>query len=187
MTRDETLAMEGRGWGGDLDDTSARIEFLRATGSSTHRALRRLLAEDAPLATTEVVLTELLAGARAAQDAADMRRLLLRGELLAVETPTDWESAAALYRACRRQDENGAQADGLPHRGRRGPPRRPGAAPQRRLRRPGAPDAAADGVNGPPRGGQAAAEAAGTAAACTNAAIVVDSSIASGCHWTPTA
>lgn len=48
---------------------------------------------------------ELLAGAGTAHDAAELRRLLLRGELLDVETPTDWESAAALYRACRRRGQ----------------------------------------------------------------------------------
>jgi predicted nucleic acid-binding protein len=89
-----------------LVDTSAWVEFLRATGSPSHERVRELLTADAPLATTEVVLMELLAGARTAQDATDVRRLLLRGELLTVQTPTDWEAAADLFRRCRQQGQS---------------------------------------------------------------------------------
>ena len=88
-----------------LVDSSAWVEFLRATGSATHLRVRELIAADAPLATTEVVLMELLAGAQTARAAADIRRLLLRGELLSVETPIDWEAAADLHRRCRRHGE----------------------------------------------------------------------------------
>lgn len=44
--------------------TSAWVEFLRATGSPTHHRLRQALSDDEPLATTEVVVMEVLAGAR---------------------------------------------------------------------------------------------------------------------------
>jgi predicted nucleic acid-binding protein len=88
-----------------LVDTSAWVEFLQATGSATHQRVRELLTADAPLATTEVVLMELLTGARTAQDATDVRRLLLRGELLTVQTPTDWETAGDLFGRCRRQGQ----------------------------------------------------------------------------------
>jgi predicted nucleic acid-binding protein len=47
-----------------LVDTSAWIEFLRQSGHPVRLALRRLLQRRAPLATTEVVIVEVLAGAR---------------------------------------------------------------------------------------------------------------------------
>ena len=46
-----------------LVDTSAWVEYLRATGSPVHLRLRRLIADEDDLATTEVVIMELLAGA----------------------------------------------------------------------------------------------------------------------------
>ena len=46
-----------------LADTSAWVEFLRGTGSETNLRLRGLL-EDDELSTTDVVLMEVLAGAR---------------------------------------------------------------------------------------------------------------------------
>lgn len=88
-----------------LVDSSAWIEFLRATGSPTHLRVRALIAADAPLATTDVILMELLAGAPTAQAATDIRRLLLRGEWLPVQAPIDWEAAADLHRICRHRGE----------------------------------------------------------------------------------
>jgi predicted nucleic acid-binding protein len=84
-----------------LADTSAWVEFLRATGSPVHLRLRGLIAGDGDLATTDVVMMELLAGP-ATQDAmARLRRLLLRFQLLPVEGLADYEAAADLYRRCR--------------------------------------------------------------------------------------
>ena len=84
-----------------LADTSAWVEYLRATGSPAHRQLRGLIAGDGELATTEVVTMELLAGAADAEDVTRLRRLLGRFELLPVEGLADYEAAAALYRRCR--------------------------------------------------------------------------------------
>ena len=42
-------------------DTSAWIEFFRATGSPVHYAVRRLLQSEAKVAATEVVVMEVLA------------------------------------------------------------------------------------------------------------------------------
>jgi predicted nucleic acid-binding protein len=83
-----------------LADTSAWVEFDRATGSDTHRRLRSLLA-DGPLAVAEPVLMEVLAGARDEARAEGLRSLLLSCELLAFETPGDFEQAARIYRLCR--------------------------------------------------------------------------------------
>jgi len=84
-----------------LADTSAWVEYLRATGSPAHRRLRQLIADEGELATTEVVVMELLAGAAGDEELASMRRLLGRFELLAVEGLADYEAAADLYRRCR--------------------------------------------------------------------------------------
>ena len=85
-----------------LADTSAWVEYLRATGSDVHRRLRELVAgEEGQLATTEVVVMELLAGAADAESMAQLRRLLGRFELLPVEGLADYEVAADLYRRCR--------------------------------------------------------------------------------------
>ena len=85
-----------------LADTSAWVELDRATGSPAHLRLRQALEGDEPLATTGLVVLELLAGARDERHAADLRRLLARCSFLALDEPGDHESAAALYRACRR-------------------------------------------------------------------------------------
>ncbi|MFN8233487.1 MAG: PIN domain-containing protein, partial [Actinomycetota bacterium] len=48
-----------------LADTSAWIEYLRGTGSRTHRALRRAI-DSGDVVITEPVVMEVLAGARSA-------------------------------------------------------------------------------------------------------------------------
>lgn len=88
-----------------LVDTSAWVEFLRATGSRAHLCLRAALEQDAELAGTDPILMELLAGARDEEDRDRLRRLLLGLEFLAVDGPADYEAAADLYRACRRAGE----------------------------------------------------------------------------------
>jgi len=84
-----------------LADTSAWVEYLRATGSLAHRRLRELIDGDAELATTEVVHLELLAGAADAEHVTRLRRFLGRFELLPFEGLADYEAAADLYRRCR--------------------------------------------------------------------------------------
>jgi predicted nucleic acid-binding protein len=86
-----------------LADTSAWIEFQRATGSPADLRLKSAIETDEPLATTGAVLLELLAGAVDEQHAGDLRRLLGRCRFLPLEEPSDSEAAAALYRLCRRQ------------------------------------------------------------------------------------
>ena len=86
-----------------LADTSAWVEYDRATGSAVDRRLTELIAGDGPLAVTEPVLMEVMAGARDDLREAALRRLLLRFDLLALDAATDFESAARIYRRCRRQ------------------------------------------------------------------------------------
>lgn len=92
-----------------LADSSAWIELFRSTGSPVHLSLRSALDGDAPLATTDVVMMEILAGARDAADREWLRRLLYSQHFLAVEGPADYESAAELYRLCRRAGETPRQ------------------------------------------------------------------------------
>lgn len=88
-----------------LVDSSAWVEFLRATGSSAHLRVRSALESKAELASTDVVVMEILAGARDDGDRDRLRRLLYGLKFLAVEGPTDYEQAAQLYRLCRRGGE----------------------------------------------------------------------------------
>jgi predicted nucleic acid-binding protein len=85
-----------------LVDTSAWVEYLRATGSAVHRRLRDLIQADASLATTDVVVMELLAGGRDEAHAAQLRRLVGRCQFVPTQGLADYEAAAALYRRCRR-------------------------------------------------------------------------------------
>lgn len=64
--------------------------------------LRDLLERRAPLATTEPIVMELLAGARDDAHLRGLRKLVLGCELLPLRGLADYEEAAAVYRACRR-------------------------------------------------------------------------------------
>ena len=85
-----------------LIDTSAWVEFLRGTGSAACQAVDDLLGGD--IAICNPVRMEVLAGARDEQHLADLRRLLARAGVVTT-TPADYETAASLYRTCRRQGE----------------------------------------------------------------------------------
>jgi predicted nucleic acid-binding protein len=84
-----------------LVDTSAWVEFDRGTGSPVDRRVEQLLSQELGVATTEPIVVEVLAGARDDRRAADLRRLLLRCQLLNFDPVSDFEAAARLYRQCR--------------------------------------------------------------------------------------
>jgi predicted nucleic acid-binding protein len=86
-----------------LVDTAAWVEYQRATGSAADCQLADAIATGKRLATTGLIVLELLAGARDEQHARDLSRLLARCRFLPLEEPSDHEVAAALYRACRRE------------------------------------------------------------------------------------
>ena len=88
-----------------LVDSSAWVEFLRATGSQCHLRLRSALQEGLELASTDVIVMEILAGARDEADRDRLRRLLYGLAFLPVEGPADYESASELYRLCRSRGE----------------------------------------------------------------------------------
>lgn len=85
-----------------LVDTSAWVEFDRATGSATDLRLKELIASTDSVATTEPVMMEVFAGARDDLRLDDLRRLLLRFTLLPLDPVSDFEAAARLYRRCRK-------------------------------------------------------------------------------------
>jgi predicted nucleic acid-binding protein len=85
-----------------LADTSAWVEYDRATGSAADRRVADLIATGGPLAVTEPVAMEVLAGARDDRREADLRRLLLRFNLLRFDATADFDAAARIYRRCRR-------------------------------------------------------------------------------------
>jgi predicted nucleic acid-binding protein len=85
-----------------LVDTSAWIEFLRDTGSPICLRVDALLAGE--IATCDAVRMEVLAGARDEHHLELLRRLLARASVLPT-APLDYDTAAGLYRACRRRGE----------------------------------------------------------------------------------
>lgn len=86
-----------------LIDSSAWIEFDRATGSAIDEQLAGLMQGGADIAVTEPILMEVLAGARSDRSAWMLRRLLTSFRWIPAETATDFEAAARIYRACRQR------------------------------------------------------------------------------------
>ncbi len=84
-----------------VPDSSAWIEGLRATGSPVDLTLNRLIDDGAPLALTEVVLMELLAGARSDRHRDELNERLMSYPVLKLRPLVGYEAAAALYRTCR--------------------------------------------------------------------------------------
>lgn len=85
-----------------LADTSAWVEYDRASGSGVDRRVTELIDTEGPLSVTQPVIVEVLAGARTDEREADLRRLLTRFRLLPFDAVTDFDAAAAIYRRCRR-------------------------------------------------------------------------------------
>ena len=83
-------------------DTSAWVEYLRATGSPADAALTNAVRASDDIGVPDVVRLELLAGAGTDEQVRDLQRLLGRFHALPAASPADHETAAALYRAARR-------------------------------------------------------------------------------------
>lgn len=84
-----------------LADTSAWVEYDRATASPVDDRVAELIVGDGPLAVTEPVVMEVLAGARTDKRESDLRRLMLRFDLLRFDAASDFDAAARIYRHCR--------------------------------------------------------------------------------------
>jgi len=81
-----------------LADTSAWVEYDRATGSAVDQRLSGLIETDGAVAVTEPIVMEVLAGARTDERESDLRRLLLRFDLLHFDVVADFDGAVRLYR-----------------------------------------------------------------------------------------
>ena len=95
-----------------LADTSAWVEFDRATGSAVDHRLTDLISADGQLAVTEPVIAEVAAGARTEEREAALRRLLARAVLLPFDSVADFDGAVTVYRRCR---QAGVTPRGLVH------------------------------------------------------------------------
>jgi predicted nucleic acid-binding protein len=84
-----------------LADTSAWVEFDRATGSPVDLRLTKLIADGSPIAVTEPVVMEILSGAKDGLREEQLRRMLLGFELLSFDSAVDFEGSARIYRKCR--------------------------------------------------------------------------------------
>jgi predicted nucleic acid-binding protein len=88
-----------------LPDSSAWIEYLRASGSPVHQAMRELVHNPSRLAVTEPVVMEVLAGSRSEQQLATYRGALLDLRLLPIDGLAGFEEAALIFRRCRSAGE----------------------------------------------------------------------------------
>lgn len=84
-------------------DTSAWVELLRATGSAVHHTLRSFVAAQAELAVTEMVVCELLAGARDERHREELAEDLLAYPVLPLGGLAGFEAAARLWYDARRR------------------------------------------------------------------------------------
>jgi predicted nucleic acid-binding protein len=85
-----------------LADTSAWVEYDRATGSSVDLSLTDLIRQGGDdLAVTEPVLMEVLAGAADGHRTHQLRRLLTSFRWVPFDAVADFEGAAKIYRSCR--------------------------------------------------------------------------------------
>ena len=91
-----------------LIDTSVWVDLLRGNGRGPE--LAGMLRSQVPLAATEPILMELLAGTRNENEYASVRRLGTSVGWIPVDPATDFDSSAQIYGHCRR---NGITPRGL--------------------------------------------------------------------------
>jgi predicted nucleic acid-binding protein len=91
-----------------LVDTSAWVDYLRRSKNATSAAVRQLI-DVGEAATTDVVIMEVLAGSTDPDQITSWERALDYAELLEQVPREDAETAAHLYRACRRAGESPRQ------------------------------------------------------------------------------
>ncbi len=86
-----------------LIDTSAWVEYFRATGSAAAVEVRRLLSEETDdVAMCEPVAMEILSGAGGEDVYLKLERLVNGLPSLAVDGASDFRTAAQIYRSARR-------------------------------------------------------------------------------------
>lgn len=88
-----------------LPDSTAWVEFLRGTGTPLHVSLRAFVEDGDDIVTSEVVVMELLAGARTSGSVASIRETMLEFPVLPLRGLESYEQAAGIYRTCRAAGE----------------------------------------------------------------------------------
>lgn len=83
-------------------DTSVWIDVLRGAESSVASRCVELIEDGAPVALTDVILTELLQGVQSGREARLVERHMLAFPILRLESVDDFSLAAQLYRTARR-------------------------------------------------------------------------------------
>ena len=86
-----------------LADTSAWVEYDRATGSPVHLRVRELLATEGPIVICQPVIAEVVMGARSDRRELQLRRLMARATPLELDVAEDFDAGASTYRRCRSQ------------------------------------------------------------------------------------
>jgi predicted nucleic acid-binding protein len=82
-------------------DTSVWVDFFRDSASWQVEHLAQLIADDDPVALTDIVLTEILQGLPGDREARRVERRLLAFDVLRLEGLDDFRRAASLYRQAR--------------------------------------------------------------------------------------
>lgn len=80
-----------------LFDTSAWVEYLLDTGSEVCEAVDQLIRKGHRIATTDVVIMELLSGSRSSNQRGKLRALMNRCVMYPTRPLFDYEVAADLY------------------------------------------------------------------------------------------
>ena len=96
-----------------LVDTSAWIQYLRDTDSDVCNGVDRMIREGERLATTDVVIMELLCGAPLPDHRSRIWAFMNRCVMLPTRPLFDYEIAAELYTRCRRDGFNPANTNDL--------------------------------------------------------------------------
>lgn len=84
-------------------DTSIWIDFFRGKSTRKVDQFVTLVEDDAGIAITDVVLTEILQGLRSESDVRKVERRLALFDILRLDDLDDFRRAAALYRGARRK------------------------------------------------------------------------------------
>ena len=96
-----------------LVDTSAWIEFLRGTGSDVNVRVRSMIQGGSQIATTDLVMMELLCGAGTSDTRSSIWAFMNRCVMLPTRPLFDYEIAAELYTRCRRDGFSPANTNDL--------------------------------------------------------------------------
>jgi predicted nucleic acid-binding protein len=84
-----------------LADTSAWVEFDRATGSPVDKRLTELISAGDGIAVTEPIVMEVLSGAKDDRREQQLRRLLLSFQLIHFDASVDFDGAVRVWCLCR--------------------------------------------------------------------------------------